>query len=111
MKRRPLLLIVALAAVLLPTQFSSTVSSAGAQNTPTKTKLAMAGLRAPYRHSAAVRVYDTLTDEWTVLADLPDARIGPAAGAWHGRLFFTVGYSPKLDITTQSYLGEISFVA
>ena len=47
MKRRPLFLIVALAGVLLPTQFSSTVSSQGVQNTPTKTELVMAGLRAP----------------------------------------------------------------
>ncbi|MDQ3441044.1 MAG: hypothetical protein M3478_11925, partial [Planctomycetota bacterium] len=70
----------------------------------------LAGLLGPERHSASVRVFDTLTDRWTVLADLPDARIGPAAGLWGGRVYFTVGYSPKLGFPTESYLGTISYV-
>lgn len=70
----------------------------------------LAGLLGPERHSASVRVYDTLNDEWSVLADLPDARIGPAAGIWGGRIYFTVGYSPKLGFPTQSYYGTLGTV-
>lgn len=70
----------------------------------------LGGLLGPERHSAAVRVYDTLTDEWQILADMPDARIGPVAGVWGGRIYFTAGYSPKLGLPTQSYLGTISYV-
>lgn len=70
----------------------------------------MAGLLGPERHSASVRVYDTLTDEWSLLADLPDARIGPAAAVWRGRIYFSLGYSPKLGFPTESYYGTLGTV-
>ena len=67
----------------------------------------LAGMIGLDRQSASVRVYDTLTDEWSVLADLPDARIESAAGLWGGRVYFTLGYSPKLGFARESYVGTI----
>lgn len=70
----------------------------------------LAGMIGLDRQSASVRVYDTLTDEWDVLPDLPDARIESAAGLWGGRIFFTAGYSPKFGFATQSYIGTLGTV-
>ena len=72
--------------------------------------IVLGGLLGVERHTASVRVYDTLTDEWSLLADMPDARIGPAAGAWGGRIYFSNGFSPRLGFPTQSYYGTVSTV-
>ena len=72
--------------------------------------LVLGGMIGLDRQSAAVRIYDTLTNSWSVIGDMPDARIEAAAGLWGGRIYMTLGYSPKLVFPTQSYVGTLSSV-
>jgi len=60
------------------------------------------------RGTTAVQVYDPLTNDWQVIEDsLPDRRNGGATALWQGRVWYGLGYSDTLDMTTRSYWGEL----
>lgn len=55
-----------------------------------------------------VRLYDTITDKWTILDPLPDARLGPSSAIHNGRVYITNGYSEPLGLTDVAYWGTLS---
>lgn len=60
--------------------------------------------------TGAVRIYDTITDVWSTLSPLPDARENAAAAYLNGRVFVTAGFSSTLDVTARSYWGTLAGV-
>jgi N-acetylneuraminic acid mutarotase len=60
------------------------------------------------RATNAVQVYDPLTDDWQVIDDsVPDRRNGGATVIWQGRVWYGLGFSDSLDMTTRSYWGTL----
>jgi N-acetylneuraminic acid mutarotase len=63
----------------------------------------------PERGTDAVQVYDPLTNRWQVINDrLPDRRNGGATAIWQGRVWYGLGFSDQLGMTTRSYWGELT---
>lgn len=73
------------------------------------TKILVMGGRIdlPRERTAQVRVYDTLSDAWTVLNPLPFDRLGGVAGLYNGRVYFTNGYSSVQGMAAESWWGQL----
>lgn len=54
-----------------------------------------------------VRLYDTESDTWTVLGDLPDARLGPSGAIHNGRVYIVNGYSSTHGLSDVAYWGTL----
>jgi len=62
----------------------------------------------PNYTTAQVRVYDTISDKWTVLEPLPFDRLGGVSGIFNDRVYFTQGYSQVQGFAAEAFWGELS---
>jgi hypothetical protein len=62
----------------------------------------------PDEFTNEVRVYDVLTNDWTVCAPLPERRLGTTSGIYLGNIYLTGGYSPDIGYSSKSYLADLS---
>jgi Galactose oxidase, central domain len=61
------------------------------------------------RGTNAVQVYDPLANKWQVIqSPLPDRRNGGVTAIWQGRVWYGLGYSDTLGMTTRSYWGTLT---
>ena len=74
------------------------------------TKILVMGGRIdfPDETTSQVRVYDTISDQWTVLNPLPFDRLGGVAGVYDGRVYFTQGYSRAQGFAAEAFWGDLS---
>jgi N-acetylneuraminic acid mutarotase len=74
------------------------------------TKILIMGGRAdlPNQQMKQVRVYDTISNQWSVLEPLPHDRLGGVAGFYNGRVYFTQGYSEEQGFAAEAFWGELS---
>jgi len=60
------------------------------------------------RSTNVIQVYDPLTNDWQLIDDpLPDRRNGAATAMWQGRIWYGLGFSDTLGMTTRAYWGEL----
>ena len=70
--------------------------------------LAIGGrVNAQTAESREVRLYDIARDRWSILASLPEGRLGGAAALVGNRVYMTTGYSPEFGIANESYWGTL----
>jgi N-acetylneuraminic acid mutarotase len=58
--------------------------------------------------TGTVQVYDPATDKWRVIShSVPDGREGAASAVWQGKIWYGLGFSEQLGVTTKSYWGTL----
>ena len=58
--------------------------------------------------TGTVQVYDPATNKWRVISNaIPDGREGAATAVWQGKIWYGLGFSEQLEVTTKSYWGTL----